>query len=411
MSRELSVNENDGTSQRQSDAATPASPDSVSLRSREDDPPVLSVVLPTLDEEAGVRECLRRIKRAAADLDVSVEVIVSDASTDRTPEIAREEGAVVVEPDEPGYGYAYQYAFEHIRGDYVVIGDADTTYDFAELPKLYRHVADGDMDMAMGSRLEGEIKPGAMPALHQYVGNPLLTAFLNVFYDADVSDAHSGFRVIDRDALERLDLHSSGMEFASEMIMVAAEQDMTIAEEPITYHEREGEATLDSFRDGWRHVKFMLVNAPAYLFSVPGVLVGIAGLLLMGIALGDVSVGRANFGVRTMILGSLLTIVGYQVTSFALFSSIASNPIKEGDDPIVRWLRGRVTLERGGIIGLALLGVGGAYAGATVFRWIVSGYSVLPSLLPDVAAFTLIVVGLQTLFGAFFLSVLGERGD
>ncbi|MDX1748146.1 MAG: glycosyltransferase family 2 protein, partial [Halobacteriales archaeon] len=247
----------------------------------DDTTPVVSVVMPTMNEEEGIGECIDRIVEGATALGLPTEIVVSDSSSDRTPEIARDRGARVVEPDRPGYGYAYRYAFARVRGEYVVMGDADTTYDFAELPRLFEPILDGEADMVMGSRLEGEILPGAMPKLHQYVGNPLLTKFLNVFYGAGVSDAHSGFRVIRRSTLEELNLGTDGMEFASEMVMEAAARDLEIAELPITYHERKGEATLESFRDGWRHVRFMLMNAPGYLFSVPGALMVLLGSLLM----------------------------------------------------------------------------------------------------------------------------------
>jgi len=384
------------------------SPDSVSLASQEDEQPELTVVLPTLNEEAGIRECLCRIKRAVADLDVSAEVIVSDASTDRTPTIAREEGAIVVEPDQLGYGYAYRYAFEHARGDYVAIGDADTTYDFEELPRLYQHVANGDADMAIGSRLEGDIKPGAMPPLHQYVGNPLLTAFLNAFYDAEVSDAHSGFRVFRRDILDELGLETTGMEFASEMIMEAGARDLDIEEVPIVYHERKGEETLDSFRDGWRHVRFMLVNAPGYLFSGPGLLLGVFGLLIMTVAWSGMGIGGASFGLNSMIAGCLFTIVGYQVGSLGVFATVASDPIQKPTDSVTQAITERVSLERGATLGLVVFGLGAVVAGGLVYEWVASGFSSLGFTRTALGAFTAIVVGLQTVFSSFFLSMLGD---
>jgi glycosyltransferase involved in cell wall biosynthesis len=171
--------------------------------------------MPTLNEEEGIVECIDRIRTALDELQVYGEIIVSDSSTDRTPELARQHGAIVVEPDGKGYGYVYQYAFDRARGQYIAMGDADTTYDFTELPKLFYHVADGEADLALGSRLTGEIREGAMPPLHEYIGNPMLTRFLNTFYNTDISDAHSGLRVFSRDALEQLDLQTEGMEFAS----------------------------------------------------------------------------------------------------------------------------------------------------------------------------------------------------
>jgi hypothetical protein len=370
--------------------------------------PRLTIVMPTLNEEEGITECMERAKNAIEKLGVVSEIIVSDSSTDRTPEIAREKGAIVVEPDEGGYGNAYKYAFSHARGDYVAIGDADTTYDFEELPKLVRLAAREDVDMAMGSRLEGDIKPDAMPPLHQYVGNPLLTAFLNTFYDAGVSDAHSGLRVIEKDALDDLQLRTGGMEFASEMIMDAANQGMTIEEIPITYHEREGEATLDSFQDGWRHVKFMLMNAPGYLFSLPALLFMVLGASVMGVSLAGLNLGGVTFGLQTMIGGSLLAIVGYQTGSLALFSSIATDPLREPKDPITTWIRGRFQLEHGASAGLVMFLVGGAFLTYGVVAWTISGRVAIPSATANLLAVTVTVLGVQTVFSSFFMSMLAS---
>ena len=232
MSTEKQIGNETDKRQRQPEAVSVET--DLLLPEQSDLEPVLSIVMPTLNEEEGVVECINRIKNAVKELGITAEIIISDSSTDRTPELAAANGAIVVEPDEPGYGYAYRYAFERARGDYIAIGDADTTYDFEELPKLFEKVSRGDADMVMGSRLEGEIKDGAMPPLHQYVGNPLLTRFLNAFYDAGVSDAHSGMRVFSQRALAELDLDTTGMEFASEMIMDAGARDLTIEEVPIT---------------------------------------------------------------------------------------------------------------------------------------------------------------------------------
>jgi glycosyltransferase involved in cell wall biosynthesis len=371
-----------------------------------DEQPVISFVMPTMNEEAGIAECIERAIRALETLDVPGEIIVSDSSTDRTPEIAHSMGAIVVEPDAEGYGYAYRYAFAETRGGYIVMGDADTTYDFEELPKLYALVADGDADIAMGSRLDGEIKDSAMPPLHKHLGNPLLTKFLNVFYGAGVSDAHSGFRVFSRAALETLDLDADGMEFASEMIMDASAKDLTIEERPITYHEREGEATLDSFHDGWRHVRFMLVNAPGYLFSLPGTIMAVFGVFVMLLGYLNLEVLGQPIGVHSMIAGSLLAIGGYQVGSFGFLSDIAADPIQRPENNFTRWMHEHFSLERGILLGVTLLTVGGTMAAILLYRWASSGYTVLPSVPADIIAFTMIVLGLQTIFGSFFVNIL-----
>ena len=368
--------------------------------------PTLSVVMPTLNEEEGVETCIEWIKQAVEELQTPTEIIISDSSTDRTPEIARELGAIVVEPDQPGYGYAYRYAFERARGEYIAMGDADTTYDFKEIPRLLRHLEDTGADMVMGSRLEGKIKDGAMPTLHQYVGNPLLTKFLNAFYGAGVSDAHSGFRVFRRQALETMDLETTGMEFASEMIMEAGAKDLVIEETPIVYHEREGEETLESFKDGWRHVRFMLVNAPGYLFSVPGMLMSLLGLAVMSIASTNVSINGVTLGTHSMIAGSLLTIVGYQVASLGVFAAVTSDPIQKPEDPITQRVTGSLSLEHGATAGLLVFAAGGLYAAGLVYQWISSGFLTLEFTMGALLAFTAIVIGLQTVFSSFFLSAV-----
>lgn len=371
--------------------------------------PELSIVMPTLNEEEGIQTCLEWIKDAIEELQVPAEIIISDSSTDRTPDIAREMGAIVVEPDQGGYGYAYRYAFDQARGEYIAMGDADTTYDFKEIPRLLEELERADGDMIMGSRLDGEIKSGAMPALHQHIGNPLLTRFLNAFYGAGVSDAHSGFRIFTRDAYETMDLETTGMEFASEMIMEAGAKDLEIVETPIVYHEREGEETLESFKDGWRHVRFMLVNAPGYLFSVPGLIMGVLGMLVMATAYSGGTVGGLTPGVNSMIAGSLLTIVGYQVGSFGVFAAVASDPIQKPTDPITTRIMQSLSLERGATFGVAVFGLGGVYAGALTFQRLSAGVPSTALTMSSIIALTAIVIGLQTLFSSFFLGAIAQK--
>jgi hypothetical protein len=317
-------------------------------------------------------------------------------------------GAAVVTPDKRGYGYACRYAIERARGEYVVISGADTTYDFQEIPTLLEPVMDGRADIAIGSRFEGEIVPGAMPALHRYVGNPLLTKLLNLFYEAGVSDAHSGFRVLSREAIEALDTRSDGMEFASEMIMQASAEGLRIAEVPITYHERNGDAKLETFSDGWRHVRFMLMNAPGYLFHGPGLVFGAVGLLLMALGSTGPPVAGQDFGIHSVIAGSLMTFVGFQLVSFGLLTLIGANPIRNHDDPLTRWLLAKYTLERGVAAGILLFLAGGTLATFLIVQWVQSGFNQLPDLTADIIAFTAIMLGIQTVFWSFFASIIAD---
>lgn len=391
------------------DEEQPRSADDLLLAAGSEQDPTVSVVMPTMNEEEGIAKCIDMVKRALDASGVTAEIIISDDSTDRTPDIAREKGAIVVNPDGKGYGYAYRYAFEHCRGEYIVMGDADTTYDFEQFPKLLQPIVHGDADMVMGSRLQGEIKDGAMPKLHQYIGNPLLTKFLNAFYGAGVSDAHSGFRVFPRELLEELDLQTTGMEFASEMIMAAGARDKTIKEIPITYHEREGDATLESFQDGWRHVRFMLLNAPGYLFSIPGAAMGLAGLFIMTVVLSNVELGGVTFGKHSMIAGSLLLLAGYQVASMGVFATIATNPIQRLNDRFTQSILKHVTLERAGTTGTVVGLAGTAYAAWITTEWVYSGFHTLPLVSSDILAFTAIIIGIQTVFSAFFMSAIAQN--
>jgi hypothetical protein len=364
--------------------------------------------MPTLNEEEGVSTCIEQIKRAIAELGVPTEIIISDSSDDRTPDIARREGAIVVEPDEMGYGYAYRYAFERARGEYIAMGDADVTYDFESLPKLLRPITDGNADIVLGSRLNGTIERGAMPLLHKYVGNPLLTWFLNAFYDADVSDAHSGFRVFTRDALNRLDLSSDGMEFASEMLMKASTNGLTIEEVPIVYHRRKGDATLHSFRDGWRHVRFMLVNAPRHIFSLPGTALVLVGLLSLILSLSSVGFGPYSPGVLTTIASGLTLITGFQFWCLAVFSATANTGIRTPSDKLTQLVKDHVRLEHGMSLGVGLSALGLAYLCSVLFVWATAGYTVLPPLKATVVAFVSVVLGMQIMSSSFFLSALGS---
>ncbi|WP_275543461.1 glycosyltransferase family 2 protein [Halorubrum sp. CGM5_25_10-8B] len=387
----------------------PDEPESLLVGPEADVDPTVSVVMPTMNEEEGVAECIDLVKAAVRRSGYRTEVVISDDSTDRTPDIAREEGAVVVEPDEPGYGYAYRYAFARCRGEYIIIGDADTTYDFEQFPRLLKQVVEGDADMVMGSRLEGDIKDGAMPALHEHVGNPLLTKFLNVFYGAGVSDAHSGFRAFHADVLDELDLETTGMEFASEMIMDAGARDLTIKEIPITYHEREGEATLESFRDGWRHVRFMLLNAPNYLFSLPGAVLGITGLSLLLSGTTGVSLGGVSLGTTAAITGSLLVLVGYQAANMGVFATLASDPIQRPNDVVTETVIQRMNLERLSTVGLVGFTAGALYLTWGAIGWATGNVALVAATPGHVIALTVMILGIQTVFNAFFMSAVDDR--
>ena len=372
----------------------------------------VSVVIPSLNEAGTIGKCIEKIKAVFKRYKIDGEIIVADNSDDETPKIAMALGAKVVTPDKKGYGYAYIYGFKHARGKFIVMGDADNTYDFSEMPRLLEPLMKDEADLVIGSRFKGEIKPGAMPWLHRYVGNPILTGFLNLFFKVGVSDAHCGFRAIRRDALEKIKLRSHGMEFASEMLMEAIRRRLRIKEVPITYYPREsGESKLSSFSDGWRHLKFMMLYAPTHLYLIPGLLFGILGIFLMFSSYFEINIGYIP-GFHSMILGSLLLIAGYQILYLGIFAKIYGihmdllNP-----DKVTFFILKHFSLEKGVILGLLIFLAGFIYSGFLVARWFKSGFTVLPLRGESMIAYTLVVIGLETFFNAFFLSMLSSRWE
>lgn len=380
----------------------------VSIENKETYPEV-SVVIPTKNEEASIATCLQKVKDTFEKFGINGEIIVADNSTDKTPIIAQNLGAKVVTPDRLGYGYAYRFGFSQAKGEYLVMGDADNTYDFGDIPRLIEPLRSGTADMVMGSRLNGEIKKGSMPALHQYIGNPLLTWFLNFFFKAGVSDSHSGFRAFTRESLEKMNLKSSGMEFASEMIIDAARKGIRIAEVPIIYHPRIGESKLSSFNDGWRHLKFMLLYTPKHLFIIPGLILSTIGIFLMFATVFNLNIGYYP-SIHTMIFGSLFLISGFSITGLGLFAGVYGRRRDIFNlDTVSNWSIDNFSLERGVIIGAIIFGIGFFYLSYRVISWILNGFPAFPWIEQNLIAATMIIVGLQTIFSAFFISII--RGE
>ncbi len=300
-----------------------------------DDELVVSVVIPCLNEEDNIERCVEAARGAMADAAIAGEVVVADnASEDRSAELARAAGARVVHEPRRGYGSAYLAGFAAARGRYIVMADADLTYDFSEIPRFVEQLDDG-AELVMGDRMDN-IQPGAMPWLHRYVGNPVLTGVLNVFFRTGVSDAHCGMRAIRRDVLPRLDLRTTGMEFASEMVIRASKEKLDIREFPIEYHPRGGESKLSSFRDGWRHLRFLLVHSPTHLFMVPGAVMLALGTIISLVALLQIDVFGRAWDIHTMVAGALLMIVGTQVVALGLVRPRLRHVLHGREGPLVR---------------------------------------------------------------------------
>jgi len=369
---------------------------------------MVSVVIPCLNEEENIEQCVRDAQAALESAGFSGEVIVVDnASEDRSAAVAEAAGAHVVLERRRGYGSAYLAGFAAARGDYIVMADADLTYDFGEIARFVAKLQDG-AQLVMGDRMDN-IKPGAMPWLHRYVGNPVLTGILNLFFRTGVADAHCGMRALRRDVLPELDLRTTGMEFASEMVIRASKQNLVIGEVPIEYHPRGGESKLSSFRDGWRHLRFLLVHSPTHLFIIPGAVMSAIGVLISATVLLNIDVLGRRWDLHSLIGGSLLTIVGSEVLAMGLCAHAYGTYFMGERDQWFDSARARFRLEHGLALGGTII-VAGLTVGAVVIgHWISRGFGALAEERLAIVAATLVIVGLQVFFSSFLLSILGLR--
>jgi glycosyltransferase involved in cell wall biosynthesis len=370
--------------------------------------PLVSVVIPCLNEEENIQACVNAALAAIVRMDVPGEVVVADNdSEDESRRLAEEAGARVVLERRRGYGSAYLAGFAAARGRYIVMADADLTYDFNEIPRFVAALQEG-AEMVIGDRMDN-IHPGAMPWLHRYVGNPILTGLLNLFFRTGISDAHCGMRALRREVLPRLDLRTTGMEFASEMVIRASKAKLRIAEFPIEYHPRGGESKLSSFRDGWRHLRFLLVHSPTHLFVVPGmVLAGLGALVVVLVGSGLDFAGRA-WGIHALIGGALLMIVGTQVLALGLCAHAYGTYFMGERDPWFDRMRARFRLEHGLLLGGAFLLIGVVMGAIILATWIAHGFGSLADERLAVIAASLMIVGIQIFFSSFLLSILGLR--
>jgi glycosyltransferase involved in cell wall biosynthesis len=370
--------------------------------------PDVSVVIPCLNEAQTIERCVQSVLAVFEEHGIRGEVIVADnGSTDGSPELAEQAGARVVREPRRGYGSAYLAGFGAARGDRIVMADADLTYDFAEIPRFLEKIDQG-AELVIGNRM-ANIQPGAMPWLHRYVGNPVLTGILNLFFKTGVDDAHCGMRALRRDVLPRLDLRTTGMEFASEMVIRAAKEELEIAQLPIEYHPREGESKLSTWRDGWRHLRFLLVHSPTYLFLLPGALLTLVGSLVLLTVLARVNVFGRQWDVHAMIAGAMLTIVGTQVIALGLCArAYGVYVLGEADALFERW-RSRFRLEHGLLAGAILFTTGLVVGGVIVGKWIQRGGGELSEARLGLLGATLVIVGIQVFFSSFLLSILGLR--
>jgi hypothetical protein len=389
-------------------------PENVPSCAGEGDPPIeVSIVMPCLDEARTVGRCVDKAVAALRDMGVCGEVVVADnGSSDGSREIAEAHGARVVPVAQRGYGAALQAGIAAARGRFVIMGDADDSYDFSRLEPFVERLRAGD-DLVMGNRFRGGIRPGAMPWLHRYVGNPVLTGILNLFFGSPIRDAHCGLRGFRKDAYERLGLTTPGMEFASEMVVKACLQRQKISEVPTVLHPdgRDRPPHLRSFRDGWRHLRFLLLMCPLWLYRVPAVaLLGLGLALMVWLTPGPRFVGGVELDVHTMLLGALCVVLGYQTLWLWVFAGIHS--WQRGllpPDRFLEWLFNKSQLEPGLIVGgvMLLIGLGcNLWLVGEWYRHNLGQLEVQTTLRAALWGFTAMVLGLQTIYGHFTLGLL-----
>jgi len=378
----------------------------------------ISIVMPCLDEVETLATCIAMARQAIEKGGYSAEIIVADnGSSDGSQLVARELGVHVVDAHRKGYGSALIAGIDAAGGRFVVMGDADASYDFSAIAPLIAKLRDG-YDLVVGNRFLGGIQPGAMPWSHQWFGNPVLTRISRIFFHAPVGDTHCGLRAFSKDAYERMRLRATGMEFASEMVIKASLRGMRITEVPVVLHPdgRTRPPHLRTWRDGWRHLRFMLLFSPRWLFLYPGLALLIGGFVLSALLVaGPLRIGGVRLDIHTLLVAGFLSLLGYQLVLFAVFTKMFA--IREGfhpPHPALQTLLRYITLEVGLLAG-ALMALGGLVALIlAVVSWQSAGFGNLnPSttMREVIPAVVLLALGTQTIFASFFISILAIERD
>src|ERR1039458_2353657 len=383
------------------------------------EPLQLTILMPCLNEAETIARCIEKAKLGIQRAGVPGEILIADnGSTDGSQAIAEKLGARVVAVKEKGYGNALRGGIAAAKGKYILMGDADDSYDFSEADRFVKKFQEG-YDLVMGCRLPvggGTILPGAMPWKNRWIGNPILSFIGRLFFKCPAHDFHAGLRAFTKDSLEKMELQTTGMEFASEMVIKGTLKKFKIAEVPITLHKdgRSRPPHLKPWRDGWRHLRFMLIYSPRWLFLVPGLLLSALGIIFSAVlAVKDVQLGAVHFNVGTLMMACMAVIVGFQLVAFAFFTKVFA--IAEGllpEDPKLTRVFKIFTLEKGIVVGLLVLLAGVVMVLRALWLWKQAGFGPLDmaeNLRRVIPAGTLFVLGIQAVFSSFFMSVLGLR--
>ena len=373
----------------------------------------ISVVMPCLNEAATLAICIRKAQAALSRHKLRGEIIVADnGSSDGSPAIAVGLGGRLIRVSQRGYGAAIRAGIEAAEGEYVVIGDADDSYDFSTLNDLVTPLR-GAADLVVGNRFKGGIERGAMPWKHRYIGNPVLTSVGRLLFRVKIGDFHCGLRAVRKEAFEKMQLRTTGMEFATEMVIKAATRGLRIAEVPTTLH-RDGRSRpshLRPYRDGWRHLRFMLLFSPRWLFLIPGIaLMAVGGVAAALLLTGPKQIAGVGFDISTLLIAAFMCLLGYQLIIFGLFTKVFA--IREGfhsPDFVLARLFRHITLEVGLLAGALLCLLGLAVLILAFLSWSVKGFGATDprvTMRTVIPAVVLMALGVQTIFASFFLSIL-----
>jgi glycosyltransferase involved in cell wall biosynthesis len=368
----------------------------------------VSVVLPCLNEEETIGVCIRKIKEVFLKEGIQGEIVVADnGSEDGSREIAQSLGArVVIEPTR-GYGAAYLRGLNEAKGSFIIIGDSDNTYDFYDIPKFLKPLKEG-YDFVMGSRFKGTIQRGAMPWVNRYIGNPILSGICRLFFHTRLSDIHCGIRAFTHQAYTKMQLMTLGMEFATEMVVNAMQTNLKIYEVPVNYSPRLGQSKLSPLYDAWRHMRFMLLYCPVWLYFIPGAFGFSLGILILLLLLKGpfLFLGR-HWDVHLMVFASVLSIFSYQVLNLGVYAHTYA--IRQGFlkyDRLTLFFKRHFNLEKGILLGGFFFIIGIGISAFVFLEWFQKHFGALYRIRESILAMTFIVIGLQTVFSSFFLSLL-----